>query len=91
MIIVVLGFVTVWTGMGLWSHPGRITNGYLAAWGVLVGVWLAAWLGGLMLIPGQWKQRVQRMEMLKREYQEKEAEKAKTRRDSDQTTVVASA
>lgn len=89
MTIVVLGFVTVWTGMGQWSNPGRITNGYIAAWGVLVGVWLALWLGGLLLIPGQLKQRVDRMEMLKRENEEKEAEKAKLRRDSGQTVDTA--
>lgn len=59
MTILALGFAQIYTGIYQWHAPGQVPRGVLIAWGVLTALWSALWLGGLALIPAQWKQKMQ--------------------------------
>lgn len=72
----------IYTGFTAWHHPGTLPHGILIAWGVLVALWSALYLGGMALIPSQWKQRKERAAMLRE--QDAARMEEKNRRDSEQ-------
>jgi hypothetical protein len=62
VIILAVGWITTYQGFdewATWAGLGSVPKGVVIAWGILLGVFLVAYLGGLALLPRQFRQQNQ--------------------------------